>query len=152
MFIQDDIHVLYTVPSVRFEVGVSLLLAPARADKRGPEDPFSSSGKCRNAARDSQESTRRSSGGRRVLLKALCTCTPCGELTLKRMGLLFASFNGTLWGVHARKAQSRSFCNTCESIKTKKLKRYVVLELVHLSLSHTHKTRSWYLLGHFFNT
>ena len=27
--------------SVRFEVGVSLLLAPARADKRGPKAPFS---------------------------------------------------------------------------------------------------------------
>ena len=26
--------------SVRFEVGVSLFLAPARADKRGPKDPF----------------------------------------------------------------------------------------------------------------
>ena len=26
--------------SVRFEVGVSLLLAPARADKRGPKAPF----------------------------------------------------------------------------------------------------------------
>ena len=29
-----------TVLSVRSEVGVSLLLAPARADKRGPKDPF----------------------------------------------------------------------------------------------------------------
>ena len=29
-----------TVLSVRFEVGVSLLLAPAGADKRGPEAPF----------------------------------------------------------------------------------------------------------------
>ena len=28
------------VLSVRFEVGVSLLLAPARVDKRGPKDPF----------------------------------------------------------------------------------------------------------------
>ena len=26
---------------VRFEIGVSLLLAPARADKRGPKTPFS---------------------------------------------------------------------------------------------------------------
>ena len=60
--------------SVRFEVGFSLLLTPAGADKRGPEDPFSSSGECRNAVRDSQESTRRSSGGRRVLLKALGRC------------------------------------------------------------------------------
>ena len=25
---------------VRFEIGVSLLLAPARADKRGPKTPF----------------------------------------------------------------------------------------------------------------
>ena len=33
--------------SVRFEVGVSLLVAPAGADKRAP---FSSSGKCRNTA------------------------------------------------------------------------------------------------------
>ena len=29
-----------TVHSVRFDVGVSLLLAPARADKRGPNAPF----------------------------------------------------------------------------------------------------------------
>ena len=29
------------VLSVRFEVGVSLLLAPAGADKRGPKAPFS---------------------------------------------------------------------------------------------------------------
>ena len=28
------------VLSVRFEVGVSLLLAPARADKKGPKAPF----------------------------------------------------------------------------------------------------------------
>ena len=31
---------LDTMLSVRFEVGVSLLLAPARADKRGPKAPF----------------------------------------------------------------------------------------------------------------
>ena len=31
---------IYTVLSVRFEVGVSLLLAPAGADKRGPKAPF----------------------------------------------------------------------------------------------------------------
>ena len=30
----------YTVLSVRFEVDVSLLLAPAGADKRGPKAPF----------------------------------------------------------------------------------------------------------------
>ena len=64
-----------SVLSVRFEVGVSLLLAPGRADKR---DPFSSNGTCRNTASDSQESTRRSSGGNQVLLKAL---------QLVRMGL-----------------------------------------------------------------
>ena len=29
-----------TVLSVRFEVGVSLLLAPALADERGPQAPF----------------------------------------------------------------------------------------------------------------
>ena len=29
-----------SVLSVRFEVGVSLLLAPARADKKGPKVPF----------------------------------------------------------------------------------------------------------------
>ena len=28
------------MPSVRFEVGVSLLLAPAGADKKGPKAPF----------------------------------------------------------------------------------------------------------------
>ena len=58
-----------TVLSVRFEVGVSLLLAPVRADKRGPK--FSSNGYCRNTAGDSQESTWRSSGGSKVLMKAL---------------------------------------------------------------------------------
>ena len=30
----------YSVLSVKFEVGVSLLLAPAGADKRGPKAPF----------------------------------------------------------------------------------------------------------------
>ena len=45
----------HAVLSVRFEVGVSLLLAPVRADKRGLGAPFSSSGKCRNTAGDSQE-------------------------------------------------------------------------------------------------
>ena len=30
----------YNLRSVRFEVGVSLLLAPAGADKRGPKTPF----------------------------------------------------------------------------------------------------------------
>ena len=30
----------YPALSVRFEVGVSLLLAPAGADKRGPKAPF----------------------------------------------------------------------------------------------------------------
>ena len=60
-----------TVLSVRFEVGVSLLLAPAGADKRGTWGPFSSSGKCRSTAGDLQESTRRSSSWSQVLLKAL---------------------------------------------------------------------------------
>ena len=60
----------FPVLSVRFEVGVSLVLAPARADKRG-RGPFSFSGKCRNAASDLQESTSRSSGGSRISLKAL---------------------------------------------------------------------------------
>ena len=41
--------------SVRFEVGVSLLLALAGGDERGPQGQFSSSGKCRNTASDSQE-------------------------------------------------------------------------------------------------
>ena len=58
-----------TVLSVRFGVGVSLLQAPTRADKR--QGPFSSSGICRNTAGDSQESTRQSSGRSQVLLKAL---------------------------------------------------------------------------------
>ena len=31
---------LHAVLSVKFEVGVSLLLAPAGADKRGPKAPF----------------------------------------------------------------------------------------------------------------
>ena len=34
------IHLSESVLSVRFEVGVSLLLAPAGADKRGPKAPF----------------------------------------------------------------------------------------------------------------
>ena len=59
-----------TVLSVRSEVGVSLLLAPTGADKRGPK-AFSSSGKCRNTAGDSQEGTCWSSGGSQVLLKVL---------------------------------------------------------------------------------
>ena len=55
--------------------------------------PFSSSGKCRNTAGDLQESTRWSSGGNRVLLKALhvdmatyslhtCTCPPFVHCTV----------------------------------------------------------------------
>ena len=31
---------MYSVLSVKFEVGVSFLLAPAGADKRGPKAPF----------------------------------------------------------------------------------------------------------------
>ena len=58
-------HDMLAVLSVRIEVGVSLLLEPTGADKR--QGPFSSNGKCRNTAGDSQESTRRSW----VLLKAL---------------------------------------------------------------------------------
>ena len=56
---------------LRFEVGVSLLLAPT--DKKGPkaQGPFSYSGQCKNIARDSQEVTRQSSGRSQVLLKAL---------------------------------------------------------------------------------
>ena len=38
---------------------------------KGPQGPFSSSRKCKSTAGDLQESTRRSSGGSRVLLKAL---------------------------------------------------------------------------------
>ena len=64
-----DLIILCPVLSVRFEVGVSLLLALAEADKRGP---FSFSGLCRNTAGYSLERTRRSSGGSRVLLKVLC--------------------------------------------------------------------------------
>ena len=38
---QINIAQLHTaVLSVRFEVGVSLLLAPTRTDKRGPKAPF----------------------------------------------------------------------------------------------------------------
>ena len=36
----DQLKDISTVLSVRFEVGVSLLLAPAGADKRGPKAPF----------------------------------------------------------------------------------------------------------------
>ena len=36
----DFIKLQVTVLSVRFEVGVSLLLAPTGADKRGPKTPF----------------------------------------------------------------------------------------------------------------
>ena len=35
-----DVSPSKAVLSVRFEVGVSLLLAPAVADKRGPKAPF----------------------------------------------------------------------------------------------------------------
>ena len=38
---------------------------------KGPQGPFSTRGKCRNTAGDSQESTCRSSGGSRVLLNVL---------------------------------------------------------------------------------
>ena len=39
--VKSDMSFEYTaVLSVRFEVGVSLLLAPAGADKRGPKAPF----------------------------------------------------------------------------------------------------------------
>ena len=57
--------------SVRFEVVVSLLLAPVGADKRGPKAPFPLVEIVGNTAGDLQESTRRSSGGSQVLLKAL---------------------------------------------------------------------------------
>ena len=63
-----------TVLSVRFEVGVSLLVAPVKADKRVHGAPFplvENAGIQPVLARDSQESTRRSSGLSRVLLKAL---------------------------------------------------------------------------------
>ena len=57
--------------SVRFEVGVSLLLAPVGADKRGPKAPFPLVEIVGNKAGDLQESTRRSSSRSQVLLKAL---------------------------------------------------------------------------------
>ena len=60
--------------SVRFEGGVPLLQAPTRADKRGPKAPFplAENEEIQPAPGfDSQESTRRNSGGSRVLLKAL---------------------------------------------------------------------------------
>ena len=60
-----------SVLSVRFEVVVSLLLAPVGADKRGPKAPFPLMEIVGNTAGDLQESTRRSSGGSQVLLKAL---------------------------------------------------------------------------------
>ena len=56
----------FSVLSVRFEVGVCLLLAPARADKRGLGAPFPLVGYA-----GLQEITRCSSGGSRVSLKAL---------------------------------------------------------------------------------
>ena len=58
------------VLSIRFEIGVSLLLAPAGADKRGPKVPFPL---VENAIIQLaiRESTLRSSGGSRVLLKPL---------------------------------------------------------------------------------
>ena len=65
-----------TVLSVRFEVGVSLLLAPVGADKRGPKAPFPLVEIVGNTAGDLQESTRRSSGGSQVLLKALSPYSP----------------------------------------------------------------------------
>ena len=62
---------------VRFEVGVSLLLAQKR-----PQGPFSSSGKCWNTAGNSQESTRQSSSGGQVLLKALYSYAQCLQRNL----------------------------------------------------------------------
>ena len=60
-----------SVLSVRFEVVVSLLLAPVGADKRGPKAPFPLVEIVGNTAGDLQESIRRSSGGSQVLLKAM---------------------------------------------------------------------------------
>ena len=57
--------------SVKFEVGVSLLVAPAG---KGPKAPFplvENAGIHLALARDSQESTHQSSGGSRILLKEL---------------------------------------------------------------------------------
>ena len=56
-----------SVLSVRFEVGVSLLLAPARADKRGPKAPFP----LVENARIQPVTCKRVPAGSRVLLKAL---------------------------------------------------------------------------------
>ena len=58
------------VLSVRYEVGVSLLLAPARADKRGPKALFPLV-ETAGIQPVIQESTRRSFSRSRVLLKAL---------------------------------------------------------------------------------
>ena len=39
-FMKPSVMNFHSVLSVRFEVGVSLLLAPAGADERGPKAPF----------------------------------------------------------------------------------------------------------------
>ena len=60
-----------SVLSVRLEVGVSLLLALTEADKRGPKVPFPPLENAGIQLAILQESTHQSSGGSRVLLKAL---------------------------------------------------------------------------------
>ena len=61
----------HTVLSVRFEVGVSLLLAPTGADKRGPKAPFPPVENAGIQPTIHNGSTRQSSGRSRLLLKAL---------------------------------------------------------------------------------
>ena len=70
-----------SVLSVRFEVVVSLLLAPVGADKRGPKAPFPLVEIVGNTAGDLQESTRRNSGGSQVLLKALHVWLAFSQIT-----------------------------------------------------------------------
>ena len=60
-----------SVLSVGFEVGVSLLLAPAWEDKRGPKAPFPLVEDKKNAVGDLKESIRRNSSASWVLLKVL---------------------------------------------------------------------------------
>ena len=57
------------VLSVRFEVGVSCLLAPAGADERGPKAPFPPVENAGIQLTNSQESTCQNCSGRRGLLK-----------------------------------------------------------------------------------
>ena len=85
----DDVHV--SELSVRFEVGVSLLLAPARADKRGPMAHFPL---VENAG----------------IQPAICKRVPVGAPAGAGS---YASINSS--GAHPPHGQLRGICSPCQS-------------------------------------